>query len=152
MQINHSNVYHKKILWQWKRGCGNMFLISIVSSTNGIGFLTSPSVDFFLFFLPFTSWTRHHSLSKLFNSLTDHDFGRSWQNEYQFQQQSTPPAAFLDRRIFYMQWQEEFNGSEPCFFAWRGEGATTPLSMHKYYFSVILIYWSFTSGKKNFHL
>jgi len=102
MQINHGNVYHKKILWQWKRGCGNMFLISFVSFTNGIGFLASPSVD--LFFLPFTSWTRHRSLSKLFDSLTDHDFGRSCQNEYQFQQQSTPSAAFLDRRIFHMQW------------------------------------------------
>lgn len=56
------------------------------------------------FFLPFTSWIRHRSLSKLFDSLTDHDFGRSWQDEYQFQQQSTPPAAFLDRRIFHMQW------------------------------------------------
>lgn len=103
MQINHGNVYHKEILWQWKRGCVNMFLISVVSSsTNGIGLLASPSVDFF--FLPFTSWTRHRSLSKLFDSLTDHDFGRSWQDEYQFQQQSTPPAAFLDRRIFHMQW------------------------------------------------
>lgn len=103
MQIKHGNVYHKEILWQLKRGCGNMFLISIVSSTNRIGLLTSPSVDFF-FFLPFTFWTRHCSLSKLFDSLTDHDFGRSWQNEYQFQQQPTPPAAFLDRRIFHMQW------------------------------------------------
>ncbi|KAK2536665.1 hypothetical protein Q9233_003080 [Columba guinea] len=57
-----------------------------------------PCVSIFLFVM-----RRHYSLSKLFNSLTDHDFGRNWQNEYQFQQQFTPPAAFLDRWIFHMQ-------------------------------------------------
>lgn len=28
------------------------------------------------------------------------------------------------------------------------EGTAIPLNMRKYYFSVILIYWSFTSGRK----